>query len=230
MGKVVKLDASTADRTRAGARGRAAARRRRRSKTALVLGGGGFTGGRLRDRRAAGAGSALGQPHRQPVRRLRRHQRRLVRRRRGGQRRHARGDDAGHRPAGADAVPGRARRLAAEAQLPRVPDPGRAVAAAARRSCCGCWRAISARSRRSTSCSGSPRRCPPVCTRARGSSATCAGSSSDPGPHRRLPAAERRAVPGRHRPRHAASGSCSAPRAGTTFRSPRRSAPRARCR
>src|SRR5664279_1177752 len=44
MGKVVKLDASTADRTAATAR-TAASRRRQRSKSALVLGGGGFTGG-----------------------------------------------------------------------------------------------------------------------------------------------------------------------------------------
>src|SRR5271156_3309792 len=42
MGKVVKLDASTADRTSSGT---LAGRRRRPSKTALVLGGGGFTGG-----------------------------------------------------------------------------------------------------------------------------------------------------------------------------------------
>ena len=44
MGKVVKLDASAADRTAATAR-TAASRRRQRSKSALVLGGGGFTGG-----------------------------------------------------------------------------------------------------------------------------------------------------------------------------------------
>jgi NTE family protein len=44
MGKVVKLDASTADRTAPGTR-TAGGRRRRSSKTALVLGGGGFTGG-----------------------------------------------------------------------------------------------------------------------------------------------------------------------------------------
>jgi NTE family protein len=44
MGKVVKLDASGADRTAPGKRA-TGTRRRRRSKTALVLGGGGFTGG-----------------------------------------------------------------------------------------------------------------------------------------------------------------------------------------
>src|ERR1700733_13380005 len=44
MGKVVKLDASAADRKSAASRA-AAARRRQRSKSALVLGGGGFTGG-----------------------------------------------------------------------------------------------------------------------------------------------------------------------------------------
>jgi NTE family protein len=44
MGKVVKLEASTTDRTAPGTRA-TGTRRRRRSKTALVLGGGGFTGG-----------------------------------------------------------------------------------------------------------------------------------------------------------------------------------------
>ena len=45
MGKVVKLDASAADRTASRARAAGARRcRRQRSKTALVLGGGGFTG------------------------------------------------------------------------------------------------------------------------------------------------------------------------------------------
>ncbi|MFZ0040167.1 MAG: patatin-like phospholipase family protein [Solirubrobacteraceae bacterium] len=44
MGKVVKLDASAADRTASRARA-GVSRRRPRSKTALVLGGGGFTGG-----------------------------------------------------------------------------------------------------------------------------------------------------------------------------------------
>jgi len=44
MGKVVKLEASSTDRSAPGARA-AAGRLRGRSKTALVLGGGGFTGG-----------------------------------------------------------------------------------------------------------------------------------------------------------------------------------------
>ncbi|MGI9185571.1 MAG: patatin-like phospholipase family protein [Solirubrobacteraceae bacterium] len=44
MGKVVKLNASAADRRSAAARS-AAGRRQKRSKSALVLGGGGFTGG-----------------------------------------------------------------------------------------------------------------------------------------------------------------------------------------
>jgi NTE family protein len=44
MGKLVKLDASAADRKSASSRA-AAGRRRQRSKSALVLGGGGFTGG-----------------------------------------------------------------------------------------------------------------------------------------------------------------------------------------
>jgi NTE family protein len=45
MGKVVKLDASAAERPGAASRGSGARRRRTRSKSALVLGGGGFTGG-----------------------------------------------------------------------------------------------------------------------------------------------------------------------------------------
>jgi NTE family protein len=45
MGKVVNLDAATAERPNAAARGAAVRRRRTRSKAALVLGGGGFTGG-----------------------------------------------------------------------------------------------------------------------------------------------------------------------------------------
>ncbi len=45
MGKVVKLDAGAAERSRATSRGSGARRRRTRSKSALVLGGGGFTGG-----------------------------------------------------------------------------------------------------------------------------------------------------------------------------------------
>ena len=44
MGKVVKFNASAADRRSAAAR-TAVNRRRQRSKSALVLGGGGFTGG-----------------------------------------------------------------------------------------------------------------------------------------------------------------------------------------
>ncbi len=45
MGKVVKLDTASGDRTAAGPRESGSRQRRQRSKTALVLGGGGFTGG-----------------------------------------------------------------------------------------------------------------------------------------------------------------------------------------
>ena len=129
MGKVVKLDAAAAERP--GPR----TRLRRGAGADAVEDGAGARRRRLhrrglRDRRAARARSALGQPHRQRVRRLRRHQRGLVRRRGGRERRHARGDDAGDRPAGPDAVPGRAPELAAEAQLPRV--------RRARARCCRC--------------------------------------------------------------------------------------------
>src|SRR4051812_8812517 len=62
-------------------------------------------GRRLRDRRPARARPPLGQPDRQPVRRLRRDLGRLVRGLAGRQRGHARGDDAGRQPAGADPVP-----------------------------------------------------------------------------------------------------------------------------
>jgi NTE family protein len=44
MGKVVKLDTASGDRTASGPRESGSRQRRQRSKTALVLGGGGFTG------------------------------------------------------------------------------------------------------------------------------------------------------------------------------------------
>ena len=108
MGKVVKLDTAAADRPAAGSRAPRAGAGATRSKSALVLGGGGFTGGvyeigalRALDLLSVNrtvnefdvyVGTSAG----------------VVRRRGGGQRGHARGDDAGDRPAGADAVPGRA--------------------------------------------------------------------------------------------------------------------------
>jgi hypothetical protein len=45
MGKVVKLDAKSKERSQGQASSRSRSGRRARSKTALVLGGGGFTGG-----------------------------------------------------------------------------------------------------------------------------------------------------------------------------------------
>ena len=163
MGKVVSLETSArARRAATSSQGRrAAARQRKPSKTALVLGGGGFTGGRLRDRRAARARPAVGQPLGDRLRRLRRHERRLVRRRDDRERRLARGDDARARPAGADAVPGDRARHAAVAQPARAGEQGGRRSRGGWRSSAGRSRATSARSRRSTSCSGSPRACRP---------------------------------------------------------------------
>ena len=126
MGKVVKLDAAAKERGKSGpAAKQRKTGRRRRSKTALVLGGGGFTGGvyeigalRALDLLSVNrtvnqfdvyvgtsAGSFVAAHDRQ--------------------RRHARGDDAGGQPAGADAVPRRRRRHAAAPEPPRVRAEGR---------------------------------------------------------------------------------------------------------
>src|SRR3954453_7483116 len=90
---------------------------------------------RLRNRRPARARPALGQPDRQPVRRLRRHQPRRLRGLDGGQRHHPRGDDARRQSPGADALPRHRRRHAAAAQRRRVRPLGRdaALQAGARR-------------------------------------------------------------------------------------------------
>ena len=115
---------------------------------------------RLRDRRAARARPAVRQPHGQPVRRLRRHERRLLRRRARRQRRHARGDDAGGQPAGADAVPRHRPRHAAAPQLPRVRRQGaaccRSAPSRARARARGQLGQVSVDGRRR---SGSPRGC-----------------------------------------------------------------------
>ncbi len=129
MGKVVKLDASAADRRSASSRA-SAGRRRQRSKTALVLGGGGFTGGvyEIGALRALDLLSVNRTVNEYDV---------YVGTSAGafvaavsGQRRHARGDDARHRAAGADAVSGRADRGPAEAQLSPVHRPWRPAAPA----------------------------------------------------------------------------------------------------
>ena len=78
---------------------------------------------RVRDRRAAGARPAVGQPLRQPVRRLRRHERGRARRGADRERRDARADDAGRQQPGADAVPRHQPGHAAAAELPRVRRP-----------------------------------------------------------------------------------------------------------
>ena len=167
-------------------------------------------------------------PHGQRVRRLRGDERGLVRRRRGRQRRDARGDDAGDRRAGRRRFRTQEHQLAAQAQLPRIPDSGREVPRCVWPSCCTRWRATSARSRPSISCSGWPTRCPPACTPPRGSSVTCIGSVG-PRADGRLP---------RTAPRLYITAtdldSCErvvfGAEALTTCRSPRPSAPRPPCR
>ena len=230
MGKVVKLDTSGADRQGGG---RADAPRPA-PPAALEVGAGArrrrLHRRRLRDRRAARARPAVGQPDGQRVRRLRRDERRVVRRRRGGQRRHARGDDAGHRPAGPDPVSRRPRQLAAEAQLPRVPDQGRRCSRCGWPSCCASSSATWARSRRSTSSLGLAEALPSGLYSGEGIERYVRTDPVRSRPHRRLPAARPRALPRRHRPRHLRADRARQPRAGTTSRSRGRSAPRARCR
>src|SRR5205807_7164097 len=89
-------------------------------------------GRRVRDRGAARARPAVGQPHRERVRRVRRDERWVVRRGGGSQRHHAGGDDARDRPAGPIAVSRRARWLATEAELRGVLHQGPVDALAAR--------------------------------------------------------------------------------------------------
>ena len=119
--------------------------------------------------------------------------------------------------------------LAAEAQLQGVRDPGGDVPAAAGQPAAHPGAATWARSRRSTSSWRWPRRCPPACTQARESSATCAGSCltrTGPTTSASWPASSTWPPP----IWTPVSGSCSGPRASTTCRSPRPSAPPAPCR
>ena len=160
-----------------------------------------FHGRRLRDRRAARARSAVGQPHRQRLRRLRRHQRRLARRGADLQRHHARADDAGGQRPGPAAVPEHQPGLAAAAQLPRVRRQGREVPAppGGRHALAGAQPGLLLggrprdRARRRAAVRPLHRR------RGRG----VGGRGPQGGrAQRRLPRAGVRAVPGRDRPRH----------------------------
>ena len=181
-----------------------ARRKRRSSRTALVLGGGGFTGGVYEIGALRALDLLVRQPHGQPLRHLRRHQRRLARRRAGGQRRHARADDAG-------ASTTRCRRALPPiwtarcccAQLPRVRAEG-AEAAAARWSASprnvGAHR--SARSRPSTSARRSPTRCPSGIYTGAGVEDYVREALSEDGRTDDFRLLEQRALPGRHRPRH----------------------------
>ncbi len=178
MGKVVKLDAT--DRAAGASRAGRSAGRGRRSKTALVLGGGGFTGGvyEIGALRALDLLSVNRTVNQFDV---------YV------------GTSAGSFVAAAVAngvtpeemmrvivqqvpTPFPDARVGAllQAQLPGVRHAGRDVPAAAWPTCCAPWAGTCARSRPSTSCWRWPRRCPPGCTRARASSATCGGSSPIP--------------------------------------------------
>ena len=155
----------------------------------------------LRDRSVAGAGSALGEPDRQPVRRVRGHERRVIRRLCGRERRDTRGDDAGDRPAGAEPVPRCADQLVAEAQLLGVRHQRAAAAGAGRAS--GADPDSGLRSdicRRLGDRPGGGAAVGAVLER--GHRAVRPDDPVRPRPHRRLPAADERAVPGGHRPRH----------------------------
>ena len=237
MGKVVKLDRVAGDGSTRAARGAHAARdgakRRpaRRSKTALVLGGGGFTGGvyEIGALRAidllsvnrtvnefdvyvgtstgafVAAALANGVTPEEMMRVI-------VQR-------------------GADAVPGRPDRLAAEAQLRRVPHQGADAAAAAGPR----WSGTLARDLGQLSAvdvAVGARRGAAVgaVLRARASSATCARSSPTPSRTDDFRLLGPRALPRGHRSRHLRADRARRARAGTTSRSPGRSAPPARCR
>ena len=203
MGKVVKLDSPARERGRSARRGR-----KPRGAPAAVEDRAGagrrrLHGRRLRDRRAARARPAVGQPLGQPVRRLRRHERRRAGRRAGRQRRHARADDAGGQQPGADAVPRH--------------QPGHAAAARTTASSCSraiqlplhllgvarvARRAASARSAPSTSRSRWPRRCPPASTPAPGVEEYVRTVLADPDRTDDFRLLEHRALPGGDRPRH----------------------------
>ena len=225
MGKVVKLERAApsaagprASRRASGVEDRARARRRRLHRR------------RVRDRRPARARPADGQPDRQRLRRLRRHERGLVRRRDGRQRGHARGDDARRRRA-------RCRRRFRDVDLGNLLRPNIGgfakqrdhAAAGAAALLRGVASASSARSRRWTSCSASPR---PAGRRLLGRGhrgSTCTRCSTDPdrSDDFRCSAASSTSRRPTSTP---ASGSSSAPRAGTTCRSRPRCARRPRCR
>ena len=159
---------------------------------------------RLRDRRAAGARPAVGQPLGQPVRHLRRHERRRADRLAGRQRRHARADDADRQQ------PGRRRpfrdidlRHAAAAELPRV--------RAARRSSCRCTRSAWPRALSAAICGRSRAVDLAIALADALPSGIYTGCGIEeyvrtvavrPRAHRRLPPARERALPGGHRPRH----------------------------
>ena len=167
MGKVVDIESKPRRKARGAQKAvedRSGPRRRRLHRR------------RLRDRRPARPRPARRQQHGQQLRRLRRHQRRLLRRRDARQRRHPRRDDAGAQLAGPSELE--------DLDLDKVLKPnylGFLQKAAAlplrdRRAGRARWRG-SASSRRSTSASVSPRRCPPASTRAPASATTSKGCS-----------------------------------------------------
>ena len=184
---------------------------------------------RLRDRRAARPRPAGREPHGQPVRRLRRHERRLLRGGPRGQRDHARRDDARRQPAGSDALPRHRRRHRPAAQPARLRQDRGAAALADGEARPRTSRRSGARSARWTSRSGSPTTCRPASTRAPASRPTCATSCRTP----TAPTTSARSTTSStsRRPTSTpASGSSSAPTAGTTCRSRAPCAPRRRCR
>ena len=178
-----------------------ARRKRRSSRTALVLGGGGFTGGVYQ----IGALRALDllsvQPLGESVRHLRRHERRLPDRLVGGQRRHPRADDATVNDQVPHALPPldremllrlNKREFATKAlKLPlHAISVARNVAALAG---LAVGRRPRARPRRRAALGHLHRR---------GRRGLRAQGALRGRPHRRLPAARARALPGRDRSRH----------------------------
>ena len=201
MGKVVKLESGSRKRAAGTGTGRSSRARpasledRARARRRRIHRRG------LRDRGAARARPAVGQSHRERLRRLRRDQRGRAGRRADRQRGHAGADDAGRQRGDADAVPRHQPRHAAAPELPRVPRDGRQAAAARARAAAraGPQHRLVQHGRPGDRARRHPALGPLLGLRARG---VRPHRALRPGPDRRLPPARPRALPGGDRPRH----------------------------
>ena len=184
---------------------------------------------RLRDGSAARLRPAGGQPHRQRLRHLRRHQRRRLRGEHGRQRRHARGDVPRPRQGAALADRERVAADPAAPQLPGLRQPAGAAAPAGR------GHRAQARQEHRRDLDGRRRHGP-----RRGPADRDLPQPRDravhpqralrPRPHQRLPRARRRAADHGHRPRHVRADRARRGRVGRRPDLPRRRRLRRRCR